>query len=182
MLEYKYAGTFQKVLLLSDLWGHLDALWADSFKNILDPSYLIEFIDMVKLGNIDTSIPDETLLHKQFLKTGISRASRALLNMVNLTDIVIGCSIGGVIAWKAALQGLSLKKMICISSTRLRYEKHSPDVSTKLIFGKDDPYKPDDNWFDSLSVDYKTVAGGHEIYKNNQIIKEYIVPIVLSAK
>ncbi|MEL6944601.1 MAG: alpha/beta hydrolase, partial [Bacteroidota bacterium] len=67
---------------------------------------------------------------------------------------ILAFSIGGTIAWKAALKGLKIKSLWAFSATRLRYEVERPNIPIQLFFGQKDEYRPSSNWFDRREIEY----------------------------
>ena len=64
-------------------------------------------------------------------------------------------SVGGVVAWKAGLQGLKINNLVTVSSTRLRNETTTPDGKIKCYYGGLDKFRPKMNWFQQLKIDFK---------------------------
>lgn len=167
----------KELVIVSDLWGVRKSDWLDSFKSHLSTNYTISFLDACSLGELDIGEYKEKNLHHQFIEFGIEKAVAKLLAFQNKSSLFIGCSVGGVILWKAALSGLPIDKLITISSTRLRKETASPKCDFQLYFGKNDPYKPSTEWLNQIGRGQcNLLKGGHEIYKNeasiNQIIED----------
>jgi len=161
----------QEVIIISDLWGAGRAEWYDLFQSRLEPIYNLTFYDACKLGEIDLTLYDQENLHKQFLDFGIDKAILALLDYHHKSCIYIGCSVGGVIAWKVARRGLPVEKLITISSTRLRKETESPDCVKYNFYGKGDQYKPSSDWLASTEMGHTTLLdGSHYIYKDADCI------------
>ncbi len=157
----------KELVILSDLWGSKQSEWLALFKALLSPKFDITFFDACKLGAVDTSLYSEDHLHRQFVDFGIETAVNNLLKLTHSPKIYIGCSIGGTIAWQAALKGLPVERLITISSTRLRKETTKPDCQMQLYFGKDDPYQPSLSWYKRMSIEnFQILDGGHNIYKN----------------
>ena len=156
------------LVLLSDLWGFQNAEWLDHYQHELNDRYAIKLLDSRTLAGIDPSITEEQQIHHQFVHGGIDRAIQQLKGS-NLTGItVLGFSIGGLIAWKAALGGLNVNKLVAISSTRLRDETHKPKTPVVLFYGEHDPYAPTKEWFNHLELQPNLLQGGHGIYKNKE--------------
>ncbi|MCI4671822.1 MAG: alpha/beta hydrolase [Bacteroidia bacterium] len=155
----------QEVVILSDLWGKRKSEWLALYQQFLSPEYEVKFYDSCELGQIDLSKYEEINLHQQFVEFGIEQAASQLVQLETKPKLYIGCSVGGTILWKAGLMGLPIKRLITISSTRLRKEKESPDCPTKLYFGASDPYRPDSDFYKSLGLAPPVLLeGGHEIY------------------
>ena len=88
-------------------------------------------------------------------------------------------SIGGTIAWQAALQGLNVRKLLAFSSTRLRHETLKPDSDIRLWYGAKDLYQPGADWFESIGIDYQILnKKEHELYLDIDLIIQLIKPIL----
>jgi len=144
--------------VLSDLHG-----WMDIGVEMEGP---ISRIDSRKLGEIDI----DHNVHERFITGGIARAVQNLHEYQ--VETVIGISIGGTIAWKAALEGMKCRRLICLSATRLRYESRKPDCEINLFYGSDEPFRPKNEWFSKLDLNFHEVPNmGHDFYKNHEIIR-----------
>jgi hypothetical protein len=141
-----------RLLILSDLFGGENPEWIKYYTEIVEPKFDIQYYDVLKLGEIDTSDFNEKKIHKQFLETGIDKAVENLLNLEKEKVIVLGFSIGGTIAWKASLKGLNIFQLIAVSSTRLRFETEAPNCNIKLYFGRKDLNLPNLEWFLDLKI------------------------------
>lgn len=164
-----------KLIILSDLWGYGTADWQHAYIKFLSPKYRISLYDATYLGEIDTSSHSEDIIHKQFVNGGIDRAVENLLAKNDEPAIIIGCSVGGVIAWKAGLKGLICPRLIAISATRLRYEIDKPFFPIELYYGGLDKYKPDNDWFERINIHPEILAqGNHDIYKEPSYIEYFL--------
>jgi hypothetical protein len=150
-----------KLIILSDLWGIEKSAWINDYTEILDSNFEIHYYDCCNLGQVDKSECQESNLHNQFVNGGIEAATKRLLELEKKRIDVLAFSIGGVIAWKAQLNGLKINTLYSISSTRLRYEKEKPKCNLSLYFGDKDHYKPTPEWFDSMELKPK-------IFKNKE--------------
>ena len=56
------------------------------------------------------------------MNSGIEIAVQTLLNKEKGEIKILAFSVGGTIAWKAALKGLKVSDLVAVSSNRLRYE------------------------------------------------------------
>lgn len=161
-----------KLIILSDLWGKEKSAWINSYISLLDPYFLVTYYDCCELGEIDKSEYMEEKLHFQFTHGGIDKAVQNLLSLEKQTNIILGFSIGGTIAWKASNAGLKIKHLFAISSTRLRYETQQPFCEIKLIFGENDANKPNDLWFEKFKLTPQLYLNeSHEFFKKNEIAK-----------
>ena len=159
-----------RLLLLSDLWGKEKSDWISFYTEILEQHFELKYYDCCELGNIDKSIYSEENLHQQFVNGGIEIAVEKLSQEETATINILGFSIGGLIAWQAGNSGLKIENLIAISSTRLRYETQKPSAMITLYFGKNDKFKPDDNWFDNLDLKENLFPNeNHEFYQKKEI-------------
>ncbi|SEB80280.1 hypothetical protein SAMN04489761_1814 [Tenacibaculum sp. MAR_2009_124] len=162
----------RKLIILSDLWGNKEIDWIYGYVSELRNKFEIVFYDVRELASIDTSKEEEESIHKEFLSGGIERAiERLKLEELTKDSILLGFSIGGTIGWKYAIETGLVAKLICISSTRLRYEKVKPSCEIDLYFGNKDTYAPDEKWFEELAINKITLEGGHTIYKKESFSK-----------
>lgn len=166
----------KEIIIISDIYGIDDADWVKYYQNNLSSlEYSIKFYDACTLAGVDLNPYTEKHLHKQFVEFGIQEAVDKLLKLNTERRTIIGCSVGGVIAWKAALSGLAIERLICISSTRLRLETQKPNTLIECYFGDNDLYKPDKVWFDRHSIELKLIKNGsHGIYKDELVIKKIL--------
>jgi hypothetical protein len=161
----------QQVYLITDIGGKENATYARLFGQMLSPHQCLQVIDVCELAGIDVSL-SESIKHRQFLDFGIHRAVESLKKYADPSAIFIGCSMGGLIIWKAALLCLDFKKFIAIASTRLRFETDHPQGEFKLYFGTLDPNNPDISWFSLLNDhSYQFLDGDHYIYTQPEIIR-----------
>jgi hypothetical protein len=159
------------LLLLTDLWGYRQASWQQHYIERLSNAFDITVLDATALAEIDLpESADEAALHQAFIAGGIEMAVRNLVRQAPPTDAIIGCSIGGLIAWKACLAGLPCPHLIAISSTRLRYEHQRPDINMELYFGENDAFRPSSEWFSQMGIPHNLMHGqGHEVYKSPEM-------------
>jgi len=161
--------------LVSDLWGIKQSAWVRPIQRALEPQYEVKFYDACELGEIDLTTYTEKALHQQFVDFGIKKAVRNLMDQKKNRELYIGCSVGGVIVWKAGLSGLPIQHLVAISATRLRKEKQQPNCPIKLYFGALDPYRPDAKWLDHMNCDYEILeAEGHDLYRDSIIMKQIL--------
>ncbi|WP_109438805.1 alpha/beta hydrolase [Aquimarina sp. AU119] len=163
-----------RLIVLSDIWGIEKSDWVVNYVKILETEFDIKYYDSCKLGKVSKNIYEESSLHSQFLERGISTATDRLLELEKGKVTILAFSIGGTIAWKAALKGLDVNKFYAISSTRLRYETTKPEGCIKLFFGEHDDFKPKTSWFEQLRVDHEISRGKkHQMYTD----KNYAIKI-----
>ena len=154
-----------RLIILSDLWGIEKSNWVSGYVELLKNEFEIQYYDCGELGGIDKSNYTEKNLHNQFINGGIEKGVENLLKREENQIDVLAFSIGGVIAWKAGLKGLNLRKLFVISSTRLRYEKEIPNGVIKLFYGENDNNKPNDNWLEKYSIDFEIIENKeHNFY------------------
>lgn len=169
----------QRFIILSDLWGLEEAGWMLIYKRQLAPYFDLEFYDSRKLVDLDLSDHSRSVIHARFVNGGINRAIRKLCRKEKQPINVLAFSIGGVIAWKAALDGLPVKNMYAISSTRLRYETQKPACKCTLYYGEEDDYKPSVDWHANLVLDCNFVENGeHEIYQQEEFARSLCRKII----
>lgn len=154
-----------RLLILSDLYGGDNPEWIKRYIDLLKFKFEIQYYDTLKLASIDSVNLSENDIHAQFLNGGIDKAIEALLNLEKGKVSVLGFSIGGTIAWKAALKGLDVVSLFAVSSTRLRYETESPNCHLKLYFGEKDPNKPNSQWYLDLNLNHEILKDhNHQLY------------------
>jgi len=172
-----------KLIILSDLWGIKKSNWVNIYTKRLNEKFDVKYYDCCELGEIDTSIYNQDILHNQFINGGIEIAASRLLELEKGKINILAFSIGGTIAWKAGVKGLKINNLYAISSTRLRYESKKPNCKINLIFGEKDNFKPNADWFKKTKVKFEIIKNeGHEIYQNpnnvlrvcEEIKKQYI--------
>lgn len=178
-LVYKIQTMKPRIVILSDLWGFENADWLNIYLAALESTFDIKHYDSCELGNVSKIPYEESHLHHQFVNGGIAKAIKNLLQLEPGKIHVLAFSVGGAIAWKAQLQGLDVTHLYAISSTRLRYEKERIVGDVSLYFGEEDEYKPDNEWFATMSIKPKLVKEkGHRLYTE----QEFIVPICNEIK
>ena len=162
-----------RLVILSDLWGFEKVIWLNEYLQQLKDTFEIQVYDCCILGNIDKSEYNETNLHTQFIKGGITHAVKQLLQLEQDKVDILAFSIGGTIAWKAQLNGLKINNLYAVSSTRLRYEHIKPKYNTILYFGENDAYKPNSEWFLKMEITPKIIKNKkHNLYSETNCIKE----------
>lgn len=172
-----------RLVILSDIWGLRDSAWIKPYIENLKGNFDIQYYDCCELGEINTELSQIAQIHQEFLAHGIETAIHNLLLKEKEELYILGFSIGGLIAWKAALVGLNAKYICAISSTRLRYESLKPEGAIDLIFADNDTSKPTDAWFESLSLDRKIYKNeGHDFYRDEEMSKKLIDHILLRTK
>ncbi|WP_166920944.1 alpha/beta hydrolase [Flavobacterium poyangense] len=154
-----------RLLILSDLFGGKSSDWVNQYIELLRSKFDIQYYDVLELGGVATADNEENNIHNQFLNGGIDKAVKTLLDKESEEVSVLGFSIGGTIAWKAALKGLKVVQLIAVSSTRLRFETQTPNSKIKLYFGEEDLNKPDSQWFLDLKISNQIFENEkHQLY------------------
>jgi hypothetical protein len=158
-----------RLIILSDLWGKEKSDWVSGYVELLKDKFEIQYYDCCELGEIDKTNYIEENLHSQFVNGGIEKAVEHLLKIeMNQIDI-LAFSIGGTIAWKAALKGLNVRYLFAVSSTRLRYENTIPNGIVKGYYGENDNNRPSENWFEKLSIDFEIIKNKeHNLYTEKE--------------
>lgn len=60
---------------------------------------------------------------------------------------------------------MHLKRLVCVSSTRLRYERTRLAIPTHTFWGECDPHRPDEEWCRSIPNHSQVYPGlGHSFY------------------
>ncbi|MEQ9296969.1 MAG: hypothetical protein RIF33_00325 [Cyclobacteriaceae bacterium] len=173
----------KEIVILSDLWGTSHSHWIRHFRKGISSQYNIKFYDSCELGNIDVANLDEKIRHEQFINFGIQNAVNKLIELEKESKIYIGCSVGGVIAWKAGLAGLRIQELVTISSTRLRKETDKPNCPVRMYFGEFDKYKPDRDWLITINCTCEIIEGGnHDIYNDELVVSEILEKLNLGWK
>ena len=158
------------LIILSDLWGIEEAHWLRHYEDALQNHFQLSILDTPKLAGVETHGKNQKAIHEQFLEGGIDRAVHRLGKM-DKTDIILGMSIGGLIAWKSILQGMSVQQLIAVSATRLRYEMVKPTTNITLFYGEKDDYQPNGAWIDEMGIETTIIANAdHQLYKDSIFI------------
>lgn len=161
----------ERLIILSDIFGGKKPEWIEKYTQRLKNIFDIQYYDVRKLGEIDESNASELTIYDQFINGGIDKAVANLLVHETSEVAVLGFSIGGTIAWKAILKGLKVSVLICVSSTRLRYETEVPMCKIKLFYGELDLNKPNSKWFLDLKITNHIFKNqDHQFYLINENI------------
>jgi dienelactone hydrolase len=154
-----------RLIILSDLWGKEKSDWVSAYVELLKDKFGIQYYDCCELGVIDKTNYIEENLHSQFVNGGIEKTVEHLLKIEKNQVDILAFSIGGTIAWKAALKGLNVRSLFAVSSTRLRYENEIPNGTIKLYYGENDSSTPSENWFEKHSIDFEIIKNKeHNFY------------------
>lgn len=167
-----------RLIILSDLWGVIDASWVSMYVDKLSEGFEVKLYSSCELAEISEKNLSEEERHHFFVNGGIEKAVKNLMALEKEQLIVLAFSIGGTIGWKACLKDLNVKKLYAISSTRLRYETEKPKAEAILYFGEEDNYKPNNNWFEKMKVDYRIIPKKvHEMYKEEEFAERLCLQI-----
>ena len=160
-----------RLIILSDLWGKEKSNWVSDYVEQLKDKFEIQFYDCCELGAINRSNFTEKSIHIQFVNGGIEKVIENLLEAEKNQIDVLAFSIGGTIAWKAALRGLDFRNLFAVSSTRLRYEEDIPNGVIKLYYGENDINKPSNNWFEKHSINFEIIKNKeHNFYTESEFV------------
>lgn len=161
------------LIILSDISGIHPSNWIQNYVAALSSNYDIRLYDSCEIGKIDTNSINVDIRHLQFINGGIDVAVKKLIELEKNEIDILAFSIGGTIAWKAALAGLKVKNLYAVSATRLRLETAKPDCKINLFYGEKDDFKPALTWFKKIELIAKIIEkGNHTFYTNkNQSIK-----------
>jgi len=157
----------EKLVILSDMWGAKKGLWITSY---------------LGLSNIDVRVQTTDNVHRAFVEGGIDTAVAHLLKKESESAHYLGFSMGGTIAWKAGLMGLSMKSLYTVSSTRVRAEEAKPVSKTTALFGDQDVYRPKLDWHEKVGVKPELIKGfGHTMYGDEKIIGKVCLDLLKSV-
>ena len=160
-----------KLIILSDLFGKADSDWRSMYYDYLSSKFKITFLDSKALAEININTDNQEDIHKSFVEYGIGTAVENIIQTETGVINILAFSIGGFIAWKAILNGLKVNNLWAVSSTRLRYETEKPNSNTTLFFGKNDPYIPKTDWFNTLDIKHHIFEGkAHTMYSEPETI------------
>lgn len=167
------------LLLISDLLGNSNADYLLKYESLLESRFAVSKVDVCKLAEIHNSKEIDPN-HSAFINEGgLTKSVKNLQKQyTGSIDFLIGFSIGGTVAWQACLQNLSVRRLICISSTRLRKETQKPNCIIDVYYGKKDNHRPNQNWKLLSRLETKIIAGvGHEFYKRDEYIKSFCLEL-----
>ncbi len=162
-----------RIILLSDLWGKEKSAWLGVYIDGLAQYFDVMYYDSCELGELADRDNSEQNRHEQFVNGGVDRAVQNILLLEQKPVYVLGFSVGGYIAWKAAVSGLNVVSLYAISSTRLRVESEKPATNIALFYGQDDAYIPNNDWFQQMDVERKIYPNEtHDFYQKIEIAAE----------
>ncbi len=161
--------TKPRLVVLSDLWGSPRARWLNAYQQYLSEHWDWVFYDCIQLAQLDLVPYEQEALHRQFVGGGIEKAVAELIRLEKGENppSIMAFSIGGTIAWQAIQAGWEATFLLAISATRLRYEREPLPIPGHLIYGADDPYRPDHQWLEQSKLPFQIIAeSSHELYRN----------------
>jgi hypothetical protein len=171
-----------RLIILSDMFGNVKTDWYNHYISILKEFFEIEIYNCCKLAEINLEYFSKDQIHNQFVNGGIEKAVYNLLKKEKGLINILGFSIGGTIAWKAACKGLNVINFIAVSSTRLRVENTKPSCKIELFFAENDIYIPNNEWFSCIQLNkniYKNET--HDFYKKKEIAIEICDKLILNG-
>jgi hypothetical protein len=155
-----------RLAIISDLWGTRGAEWVDYYLQSLEPTYDVAFYDSCMLAGFDCTNLQEEEIHAKMVAGGIEAAAAKLLEQEKGPVDILAFSVGGTIAWKAMLLGITVGSAYLVSSTRLRYETSKPEAKIYLTYGEADEYRPSEEWFEKLGLEHILIKHeGHTLYR-----------------
>lgn len=171
-----------RLVILSDIYGLIQPDWVNDYINLLSPHFEVQYYDSRVLGGVDLEIRKGEEIHHQFIDFGLKKAVNTLLRLEKRKITLLGFSIGGTLAWQAALKGLNTSALFAVSSTRLRLEIHKPEIPIFLSYGENDQNKPRSKWFDEMSLKPEINHGqGHNFYREAAYAKQLVEVIKRKA-
>jgi len=125
---------------------------------------IVRTISLSELVGVDCA--GETLHRRLVDGDGFARAARHLIDLAEHADVALGYSAGGMVLWQSVLFGLSIDRLICISSTRLRQVSAAAvPIPVLAVFGEEDRNRPPDAWGTCSHVQTYVISGaGHDFY------------------
>lgn len=169
----------KKLLLLSDLWGLQQSEWIQLYQSNLQDHFEITIYDICQLGEIDLSKYEAKAIHDQFINGKMDLAVNTLIQKEKSSVGILAFSMGATIAWKAIQKGLKADFLYAISATRLRYETEAVNSQVTLIYGKNDPYRPDKECLKHLQLKAQLIPNqGHELYRQKLIATKISTVII----
>ncbi|HZW46197.1 MAG TPA: alpha/beta hydrolase [Microvirga sp.] len=104
-------------------------------------------IERVGLAELLGSSERGEELYRRLLQGGFDAAAAKVLQRFADAEVALGYSSGGAVLWKSVLRGLRLKRLVCISSTRLKDEDpRALPIPALTVFGESDASRPPASW------------------------------------
>lgn len=168
-----------RLVLISDLWGSKDSEWINNYTSILNHHFDVFYYSSTELAEINIFNMAQDKIHQEFIEAGIEKAVENLLKFETQKIHILAFSVGGTIAWKAALRGLQVQNLFAVSATRLRYETKKPSTKVELFFGDDDSFLPDSKWFEDMQIKKHFITNhDHEMYREKEIAYDICSSII----
>lgn len=163
----------EKLVVISDMWGAKNGVWATSYLVYLQQYFDLTYYDSQRLAKIELSVDAGEQINEVFGKDRIDVAITQLIHKEKEPCHYVAFGIGGTIAWKASRLGLPMKSLYAVSVPFLGHENDYPEFSTKMVYGDLDANLPSNTWFDQMEVDSEIIKGfGHDLYTHERIIKK----------
>lgn len=163
----------KRLILLSDIHGLENSSWINAYQQILSTEFDVQTYCVLELAGVDPSLPVKEK-HELLVSGAMDVAAKKLLEKEKQSATFIGFSIGGSIAWKAALLGLKVDCLYAISSTQIRKEHAKPRTEIKLIFGSEDGNSPDEIWYQKMEIMPKILPQkAHDFYMEKDFIRDF---------
>ncbi|WP_052954407.1 hypothetical protein [Microvirga vignae] len=123
-------------------------------------------VERVGLGELLGVPQRDEELYRSLVQGGFDAAAAKVVERFGDAEIGLGYSSGGAVLWKSVLHGLCLKRLACISSTRLRDEDpHAMTIPALTVFGDQDASRPTTSWGEGSRLDRLLLRGaGHSFY------------------
>lgn len=165
----------KRLIILSDLWGNIGNEWTEYYLQHLRPLFnSVHYYNSCDLGGVLIHPCDSEIMHHQFVNGGIKKAVDRLLLREQAPLYILAFSVGGTIAWKAALQGLNCSYLCLVSATRLRFETTKPNTPLDLLYGSMDIYRPTSDWFVQMEIAENIISGEEHLFYRKQRVAEHI--------
>lgn len=104
-------------------------------------------------------------LYRYLIEGGFDAAATKVLERFGDAEIGLGYSSGGAVLWKSVQRGLRLKRLVCISSTRLRDEDPmAMPIPTLTVFGDRDAPRPPASWGEGSSLERLLLPGAEHAF------------------
>ena len=171
----------ERLVVLSDIWGAKKGMWITSYLGYLQQYFEIVYYDTQQLAGIEivNYTPDEvgTALNNGGLETAISQ----LRIKEQIPSHYLSFCCGGLIAWKAALEGIPMKSLFAVSPLNIHLENERPDIPVTLLYGENQEDRPTQEWADHMNVPIEVVPKfGRQLYTDEKIIGKVSLSILES--
>jgi len=124
------------------------------------------FVERVGLAELLGSSERGEDLYRRLLQGGFEAAAAKVLERFAQAEIGLGYSSGGAVLWRSVLRGLRLRRLVCISSTRLREEDpRAIPIPALTVFGESDASRPPASWGEGSELKRLLLRGAeHDFY------------------